>query len=652
MTIALRAQMPPDDDTLRSRQRFSLWGLMLALWGACVWIPQLAYPYEGTVIALITALLLGLSTWIRVREGNAASNPAAWLGFAFVAWAWIRWTFAGSPAAGAENTGTLIMCAAMTTAGYNILAAGPANDAAHQTQTSANKLLRLMLLVISASALVCGMHAVIQYFYLYDRAFQELQNAIGANEPTPLQISMLHHLRLKRVASLWGDPNTLGGFLALSLAASAELAVRGMPRWPKWTAFSARAAAGCSIACSAAGIFLSGSRGAMLDALFIAVMLGWLASINRKRQIASVLAAAMAILIFSGAAQSPPKGMNTANAIGRDAQHTSFLNRSDTLRERMNYVRVGMMILARDPIFGAAPGAVDLYYGQYKPENARETKYLHNWPLQIGVETGLTGLAIAACFLILLFWRARGALRQSHEAGIVVIMAAAFALDAFFQLSFNQREMMMLFGMLCGAMLFAGARAAVAPPGKPRAITSIVGGSALILAILFVVEPWLIGRALKLTAGGNLDAGQLPQAVARLRHAQFWTPQDPEVCTMLAHASEMTGDASAAEIILQRAIRLRPQSASIRSQLAQTLFNTGQMDKAESEARKAIELYPTNAEHHCLLANILKAKKDLPGAVTEARRALELAYLYKERYEALVRSLEQTIAKPDSQPRQ
>jgi len=207
---------------------------------------------------------------------------------------------------------------------------------------------------------------------------------------------------------------------------------------------------------------------------------------------------------------------------------------------------------------------------------------------------------------------------------------------------------MMLFGMLTGALLSAGATWHDGPRKIFRRIIPAAGSAAIIMAILLEVEPWLIGRALKETAGDNLEGGQPLAAAAILERARFWTPRDPEVCTMLARAYDMTGNTASAEILLRRAILLRPQSASIRAQLAHALLKLGRTANAESEARNAIELYPSNADHHCLLARILETKGDLHGALAEARRAMELAYLNKQQYGEYARSLEQKLVKSAS----
>ena len=86
---------------------------------------------------------------------------------------------------------------------------------------------------------------------------------------------------------------------------------------------------------------------------------------------------------------------NTAAASGSDA---SALSRSTTIKERLNYLTIGMGMFRHSPVFGGGAGVVEADYGLYKPIDARETKTLHNWPVQWLAETGLVGTGIYLIF--------------------------------------------------------------------------------------------------------------------------------------------------------------------------------------------------------------------------------------------------------------
>src|SRR5205085_9796106 len=139
----------------------------------------------------------------------------------------------------------------------------------------------------------------------------------------------------------------------------------------------------------------SGSRGAVLDVLLVIALwsFGWWRS--RTKGLTAAVGRAVGIIVLVAAlglsrrtiAQTLPNHDRIAPASAASASPT-MLGRTNTVTERLHYLETGWRIFLRNPVFGSGAGAVDLYYGHYKPPEARETKYLHNWIAQVAVENG------------------------------------------------------------------------------------------------------------------------------------------------------------------------------------------------------------------------------------------------------------------------
>jgi hypothetical protein len=632
-----------------------LWAILLALWALLLWRSQLSQPTQGMIAVAALALLIVLASMVR-RQADAGTRgiptPAGLLALAFVAYAFARWAAQGFPTAGAENLGTIAVSAGFGIATCDLLSALSATGTGGRPDTMrAARAAGWMLACFCALAFAFSVHAFAQRFWLYDAAYSALRETIAGREATPLEMGLLHHLKLKRVASVWGDPNALGAFLALSLAASwtctrtlsrsngASNAIRRLPGL----------LAAAAIPVAIAGIWFTGSRGALLDVLAVGLCLAALVRRDRKFRAPAAIAAGIALAF--ALAQHPSR--TCAQELQTTGTGRSILSRSDTIRERVNYMEIGSRIVASNPVFGGGLGAVDLNYGRFKPVKARESKYLHNWVLQVAAELGLVGVGIAIAFLATLavgLWRSPWLRDPGFRA--LAAMAAVFVLDALVQLSFNQREMMMTFGILAGACVFAAGKPP-SPAGLARghALTRLAAlrfPAALCLAALLGtgVVPRLYALGQKQVAEDFLATGDAMGALPFVRRAQMAAPRDPGILSLLSIIEETAHGPASAIPIVEWALKLQPESAALHSRLGGLLLRSGRTEEAEREVAKAIELYPTHAEYHAQLSILLEARGDLAGALDSARRAAGFAFLYADRYRERIGSLETKIANP------
>ena len=637
------------------RQATMLWALLVAVVVAMCWRPPLAYPETGVWLTAILAGALALSAGVRFMAGGTAASSsriATICGFAMVVHALVLWSAGGRQVVGAENVVTLLACAAAAVSALSVVRTVQASAAG---DTTLSRLLSAGMFAICAGAIVCGLHATAQRAYIYDRALADLIAQVGSTEPNPIQQALMHHFRLKRVASVWGDPNALGCFMALALAPALWLTLNwresaaGVPR------AGARVVGVCSVCACIAGIVLSGSRGAILDALAAGVLTWWAwrglrcAGRGTWAALNALPAIVVATLLLLSAGVRAQETSATVGTSG-PAALSALLSRSDTLRERAYYFQVGWGIVREHPVLGGGPGAVDLNFGRLKPPEARESKYLHNWMLQVAAEYGTVGLLLSFGFVIALLGRAVRLLRHPLF-GAYAVMCAVFVLDALYQLSFNQRELMVLFGFNAGVVLAAPRSAdASSTTGQDTRRRRLTAALLLAALLVSVAIPQLAASAAKNRAEMQLGEGDNGAALEALDRAEWWSPRDPAIPAARAPLVGQRLGPTAGVRELARAVAMQPRSASLRAQLSRWQAEAGDLPAAELSLREAIEFYPSNPEYRHQHSLLLERKGDLKSAVDEARLAVRHGYLYLDRYRATLQSLEAKLAAAGAKP--
>lgn len=585
---------------------------MLMLWVVQVRWPQLGYPSGGAIacmaLAVLTVLLAfwGGSGAIR---GAWAETAAPVLGVLFVMYVLVRWIVAGAPSVGNDEFGTITQAAAWAAGSYWIFSKA---DVALRRQMA-----RAFLRVVSLIALLCGIHAALQYFWLYQRSYVDLMQSLAAREPTPLEAGLLHHFQLRRVASVWGDPNILAGFSAISLISSLALIRRGRrnaePGGDGSYAGRADAALGwAAVVAAVVAVVLSGSRGGMVEGLII--ILVFAAGFIRKRSVQVGAAVAVLLCVVGGQSQS------TSSEGDGVRKQSGWSWRSNTIEERVNYARVGAAMFKQAPLFGLGLGSVDLYFGRFKPAQAREAKYLHNWVLQLLAETGLVGLLLVLGFLSLLFYNVSLTWGASEpELRAIACMAALFVLDALVQLSFSHREMMAFFGLCCGISMQGAA-----PAGEGRrSVRRLFFASGLAAALVWLVVPRLVAAGYRMDAQDALEQGATDSSRQLLRKAQMWEPSNPATLLQLGEIEESQGQLSSAKLLMEKAIALQPESAAGHAALARVLSAVGDFQHAESEISEALERYPSSAVYNGQMSQLLIRAGRKAEALEYAKRASE-----------------------------
>ncbi len=633
--------------TQASRIVRQCWGLMLLLVAAVIWRPLAAYPGSGRWLWLLWGLFMLTAVLLRNRmEGKSVRiGLGGGLLFGIALFAWGRWALAGLPFAGSDGITTLFAAVIAGIAAHELVGAAKAADPAERLP---EELLGFLLVAFALGGLVCGLHAMAQRWFIYDRMYVELLRDLAGAPPDALQAGLLHHFKLKRVASVWGDPNALGAFLALGFLASVALVtLRGLTA-RRWPVMVLSVAAG---ACSLVGIGFSGSRGAILDLvvglLVLALGLWWKRREGQPAALKKVALSATVLLLGLSLTGQTVTAEHQAGQTSSTAPlleppssgWKSVFSRSDTIRERVYYAQIGWRIFSTSPIVGAGPGAVDQLYARYKPVEARESKYLHNYILQIGAEYGLIGLMLALLGVAGLCVSGARLVRRGGVPEIAVVaMTAMLLADGLYQLSFNQRELMIIFGILAGTLI-ATSRSSIRSESGPQGRLVLIG-SILIFALgMQAGFAMLTSLHARRQAEAAFDDGQPEKAIGLLHRARRWAPRDPQSFTLEANITAPVKGIDAGLPLIGYAITLQPASASLRSMMGDFLERGGRPEEAIRFVRQAVDLYPSKADYHHQLAQLLAETGAINEAVEQAQMAVKLAYLFEGRYEASLEKL-------------
>jgi O-antigen ligase len=257
----------------------------------------------------------------------------------------------------------------------------------------------LLTRAVCGIAVPIAMLAVLQYAFILDlwRAQIEAnrQNALiqtGSREQD--YFALRQRVVSKRAFSTFALPNSLAGFLLLTIPPTVGLAVALRRRW-RWLLVAA------VILVMLAGLFFTFSKGGWLAAAV--VLLIFLAASGRhllRRPV--VLVAVLGGLVLLGAVLAAgvvwsPRLRKRIVTMGHEL--------SGSAQVRTDYWRVAWAMWETRPLLGVGPGNYQNHYMRHKPVRTEETKNAHNNYVQLLAECGPAGVAAYLAFWGLLLAR-------------------------------------------------------------------------------------------------------------------------------------------------------------------------------------------------------------------------------------------------------
>ncbi|MBZ5557635.1 MAG: O-antigen ligase family protein [Acidobacteriia bacterium] len=197
----------------------------------------------------------------------------------------------------------------------------------------------------------------------------------------------LHQLLASRTSVHVTDVNAAGSYFAMAGLIALTLAVNTrwsrMPRWPSWP----RVAWGVITALLLAGVWLTGSRVALVSAIGACVIVAFAISPLRPARWPAWATAAVAIAVAVALA---------VLALGIDPRPTAARTAANMISMRRDFMITGLRMIRSAPVFGVGVGRYYERSGQFMPQSIYWFYFhenAHNNFLQIGGELGLIGVA-------------------------------------------------------------------------------------------------------------------------------------------------------------------------------------------------------------------------------------------------------------------
>jgi O-antigen ligase len=575
-----------------------------------------------------------------------------------------------------------------------------------------------------AAATAC--HAILQYHFFYPRQYEALRSMAALQPDDPFLEGITYALKTGRVSSWFGNPNVLCGFLAMALplvAAVGWSAGRAASPW-RWGVRAAAVMVGAALFYAAYRTDSAGGRLVLAVGVVLLLAAAFLAHRRSVRTDVAVsgsggagillfflLLLCVSLLLISAkptGAEMPVRGTESSSVASLSTQPARQNRRaasalstpaesprqSRTILQRAYYLRSGIAMWREKPWVGHGAGAYARLYPRTRVLGASETRYAHNFVVQLAAELGLVGLALFLWVIALAGKRFVQGLRSGSANSFWVCTAISlflFLLDSLGDYTFFVREVYLDFCLLLGAF-FAGTPFASGPVGQssaaePRRASHPVGSdgsdisapkpqpsvlsaqsvslstqhsglsTSLVLCaglLLVLVGLWreivpfhMVAQHRQMTEDlwkASSDAARegkameqracLEDALKEADRALAWDPGDPSLWQLRGNAYSTVGRPDAMRRDLEKAISLNPDSASMRAEMADLEWRRGNRDRAMEWMEKALQLYPLKSGLHEQRARFLAESGNRGGALEEAREAVRVAFTPLEQQSA------------------
>ncbi len=658
---------------------------------AAHWRPALAWPLQGvwTALAVMGLALLAFLTGKRLGFRWEGAAAPAWVLTLFTAWVWGRTATGINQAEGLLDVSSYLNGLLFFGLGVFVVRGGEA-----QGPVSSRKPQKGLLAISGifwALSVSIAVHGILEYHVFFPRQLAE-QRASGIWNPTDVvDGAVLTALSEMRVRSLFGNPNVLCGFFAFTyplVVGAAWKLGHEEKRSRRWRSLIAVAFALSSLLIFYTA-FRTGSVGGGLVFLFGLILIaGWGGYQARKHSklglflpvLTGVLWVFFCLIhpttpqasqpIPSPAPVSSPlttesSSQTTTTTIGQEGKAPFWrgLRQEHTIPQRLYYCRIGLRIWQDAPFIGHGLSGYQTLYLKYRQPGEGETRYAHNFIVQLLADTGLVGLGLFGGFLALLTRRFWWGLRPRTIASLWLASGAAvflFLLDSLGEYTFCNRECYQDFALLAGAFCAAFPdRKSHSPSFRPSftfpqfllpTLAVVLAGICFYASTLrpFMARYYLqnaenalkelewIGRSEHRPSTPESTSWEewRQEALDATEKALQWFPQSGDAFQKRAALHSMTHQEERAEQDLLEACRLNPWSASLRAQLAECVWRQGRREEALKLTEEAIARHPVKSPHYLQRARYLEAL----GRPDEARKCVEqavrLAFMPQEITEA------------------
>lgn len=656
---------------------------LLALLGVVVfaahWRPALAWPLQGvwTALAVVGLALLAFLTGRRLGFRWTGAAAPTWALTLFTAWVWGRTATGINQAEGLLDVSSYLNGLLFFGLGVFVVRGGEAQGQA-STRKLQNGLLAISAIFWALSVSI-AVHGILEYHVFFPRQLAEQRVSGIWNPSNAVDGAILTALSEMRVRSLFGNPNVLCGFFAFTyplVAGAAWKLGHEEPRSRRRCLLIVLTFALSSLLIFYTA-FRTGSLGGGLVFLFgLTLIAGWGGYQARKHSKSGLFLPVLTGVLWvffclthpttpqasqpipSPAPVSSPlttesSSQTTTTTIGQEGKVPFWkgLRQEHTIPQRLYYCRIGLRIWQDAPFLGHGLSGYQTLYLKYRQPGEGETRYAHNFVVQLLADTGLVGLGLFSWFLTLLaqrFWwgvRARSAASLWLACGAAVFL---FLFDSLGEYTFCNRECYLDFALLAGVFCAAS-------PDRKNDLSSSFRSSLpfpqfLLPTLAFVLvgigfyastlRPFMARYYLQNAENALKEIEWIERsehhsstpentsweewrqdALDATEKALQWFPKSSDALQKRAALHSMARQEERAEQDLLEACRLNPWSAALRAQLAECVWRQGRREEALKLTEEAIARHPVKSPPYLQRARYLEAL----GRPDEARKCVEKA---------------------------
>jgi tetratricopeptide (TPR) repeat protein len=416
-----------------------------------------------------------------------------------------------------------------------------------------------------------------------------------------------------RITGSLGNPNLFAILIGLCIPISLGLLYSIQQKGQKILVLAGMASMGIALA-------LSASRGGIL-----AVIIGLIAFIilsgitHLKKNILSlgiILAVTITGILLIQHTRQSSKIENLSTRMEKG---------SSTIQERLIYWRISEKMIKDRPVLGGGLASFAILYGQYKPENAGESRYAHNTFLQTWSEGGIITLLALLVFMGVILVYPLCQWRKLQRPEVKLQMAAwysgviVFLMDSFYGYAFYWPDLWYSGCILIGG-LYATTWAERVPEPTPQDIlwrrqpntAFLLITPGVIFAILIYWCSWAYpsfrGELYYQQGRGLLRQGRADLAIPCFRKAVQFVPYQSDYQQHLGMTLAQAGDLQSGIRNMEKAVALNPCTAYLHANLSDLYFEAGDFQKAEAEIRKAIACYPTKKVYQEQLERLMQQR--------------------------------------------
>lgn len=360
-------------------------------------------------------------------------------------------------------------------------------------------------------------------------------------------------------------------------------------------------------------IIVTYSRGGWLSLLVGLIFFGLVLLRTFKANLRPIILVSVVFLVLLAILSNAPPVKKRINDLRADL--SSQKTASGSLR--VTVWKNSLAMIKGSPYSGVGPGAFGSAYYEYQQDPWLYARNAHNYFLELGAETGITGLIF---FIALLAVVAFGVHKNSNRIldikknpltlGVTVALLASLV-HATLDVDFSRISLFVIFWVFLAILVFN-------LPPQEKVIKLKNTGRLLYLPIFLLIGvslALLVSEKKYLDSQKELTRGSAENAQNKLETAIKLSPFDSRLYLLSGKIDEIQGKLQEAKSNYLKSFNLSPFRSSPLYRLAITALREGDLEKTKELLKEAIELNKySDPNYYAVFADVYVEENNLGSA--------------------------------------